>query len=90
MRVLLSRLNVFKFFGRVTFKVGIFLGAFIVLLVTVILTGIFHTNKDWEIGIRLFRGPLLIIGFLFLWGVNVHGWRSAGKFSHSFFLLHKN
>lgn len=62
----------------ITFKVGIFSGAFIVLLATVILTGIFRSNKDWEIALRLFRGPLLIIEFLFLWGVNVHGWRSAG------------
>lgn len=69
----------------ITFKVGIFSGAFIVLMVTVILTGIFHTNKDWEIGIRLFRGPLLIIGFLFLWGLNVYGWRSAGNILHCYF-----
>lgn len=62
----------------ITFKVGIFSGAFIVLLATVILSGIFHTNKEWDISIRLFRGPLLIIEFLFLWGVNVYGWRSAG------------
>lgn len=61
-----------------TFKVGIFSGAFIVLFATVILTGIFKPNKHWDIALRLFRGPLLIIEFLFLWGVNVHGWRSAG------------
>lgn len=51
----------------IIFKVGIFSGAFIVLMATVILTAIYHRNEDWEIGIRLFRGPLLIIGFLFLW-----------------------
>lgn len=62
----------------ITFKVGIFSGAFIVLLVTVILTALFYSNKDWEIAVRLFRGPLLVIEFLFLWGVNVYGWRSAG------------
>lgn len=62
----------------ITFKVGIFSGAFIVLLATVILSGIFYSNKNWEIAIRLFRGPFLIIEFLFLWGVNVYGWRSAG------------
>lgn len=50
--------------------------------------GIFHTNKDWEIGIRLFRGPLLIIGFLFLWGLNVYGWRSAGKTSFFKYFLY--
>lgn len=61
-----------------TFKVGIFSGAFIVLLITIVLTAIFHSNKDWEIAMQMFRGPLLIIEFLFLWGLNVHGWRSAG------------
>lgn len=61
-----------------TFKVGIFSGAFIVLLATVVLTGIFKRNKDWDVALRLFRGPLLIIEFLFLWGINVYGWRSAG------------
>lgn len=61
-----------------TFKVGIFSGAFTVLMIAVILTAAFHSSKDWEIAIRLFRGPLLIIEFLFLWGVNVYGWRSSG------------
>lgn len=27
---------------------------------------------------RLYRGPLLIIEFLFLMGINVYGWRSSG------------
>lgn len=27
---------------------------------------------------RLYRGPLLIIEFLFLWGINIYGWRSSG------------
>lgn len=62
----------------ITFKVGLFSGAFIVLLVTVILSGVFHGTSDWRIASRLFRGPLLIIEFLFLWGVNVYGWRSSG------------
>ena len=62
----------------ITFKVGIFSGAFIVLLVAVCLSAIFHGSNDWRIASRLFRGPLLIIEFLFLWGVNVYGWRSAG------------
>lgn len=62
----------------ITFKVGLFSGAFIVLLVTVILSGVFHGTSDWRIASRLFRGPLLVIEFLFLWGVNVYGWRSSG------------
>lgn len=27
---------------------------------------------------RLYRGPFLIIEFLFLWGINIYGWRSSG------------
>lgn len=62
-----------------TFKVGLFSGAFVILLVAVILSAIFHgIDDDWRIASRLFRGPLLIIEFLFLWGVNVYGWRSSG------------
>ncbi|XP_075229123.1 solute carrier family 53 member 1-like isoform X1 [Lycorma delicatula] len=63
-----------------TFKVGLFSGSFIVLLITVIISGIFHGNNrdDWRIAFRLYRGPLLIVEFLFLMGVNVYGWRSSG------------
>lgn len=62
----------------ITFKVGLFSGAFVVLLLAVILSAIFHGSVDWRIAARLFRGPLLIVEFLFLWGVNVYGWRSSG------------
>ncbi|XP_055914256.1 xenotropic and polytropic retrovirus receptor 1 [Eupeodes corollae] len=62
-----------------TFKVGLFSGAFVVLLITVILSAIFHgLGPNWRSALRLFRGPFLIIEFLFLWGVNVYGWRSSG------------
>lgn len=62
-----------------TFKVGLFSGSFIVLLIAVILSGIFHGNRDdWRIAFRLYRGPLLLVEFLFLMGVNVYGWRSSG------------
>lgn len=27
---------------------------------------------------RLYRGPLLVIQFIFLLGINVYGWRSSG------------
>ena len=37
------------------------------------------TNKkpynDWRIVVRLYRGPLLVIIFMFLMGINVYGWR---------------
>ncbi|KAF5279086.1 hypothetical protein FQA39_LY05764 [Lamprigera yunnana] len=63
-----------------TFKVGLFSGSFIVLFIAVILSGIFHegTSENLKIAFRLYRGPLLVIQFLFLIGVNVYGWRSSG------------
>lgn len=48
-------------------------------LLYVIFSAIFHDNGDnLKIAFRLYRGPLLIIQFLFLIGVNVYGWRSSG------------
>ncbi|XP_060520077.1 solute carrier family 53 member 1-like isoform X2 [Cylas formicarius] len=62
-----------------TFKVGLFSGAFMVLLIAVVLSGVFRGHKDdWRIITRLYRGPFLIIEFLFLWGINIYGWRSSG------------
>ena len=37
-----------------------------------------ESNKpynDWRIVVRLYRGPLLVIIFMFLMGINVYGWR---------------
>lgn len=40
---------------------------------------IFHSNReDWRVVVRLYRGPLLLVLFLFLMGINVYGWRSSG------------
>jgi len=69
-----------------TFKCGLFAGAFMVLMVAVVLTAVFHgpTTKDnysdheFGIAIRLYRGSFLVIQFMFLMGVNVYGWRSSG------------
>jgi len=68
-----------------TFKVGLFAGAFLVLFIAVILSAVFHSAKDseldkekFEVIIRLYRGPLLFIVFIFLMGINVYGWRSSG------------
>lgn len=63
-----------------TFKVGLFSGSFIVLFITVIVSAIFHesTGENLKIAFRLYRGPLLIIQFIFLIGINVYGWRSSG------------
>jgi len=63
-----------------TFKVGLFSGSFIVLFLAVVLSAIFHegSREGLKIAFRLYRGPLLVIQFLFLMGVNVYGWRSSG------------
>lgn len=44
------------------------------------LSAIFHDSPgdNLKIAFRLYRGPLLIIQFIFLMGVNVYGWRSSG------------
>lgn len=70
-----------------TFKVGLFSGSFVVLFVAVILSAIFYTEspeqsdlrlETLKIAFRLYRAPLLIIMFVFLIGINIYGWRSAG------------
>lgn len=67
-----------------TFKLGLFSGAFVVLIIAVVLSAIFHNytflpvRNDWKIVFRLYRGPLLVIIFMFLLGINVYGWRSSG------------
>lgn len=63
-----------------TFKVGLFSGSFIVLFITVILSAIFYETggENLKIAIRLYRAPLLVIEFVFLIGINIYGWRSAG------------
>jgi len=30
------------------------------------------------VALRLYRGPFLLVEFLFLLGVNIYGWRSSG------------
>ncbi|XP_063703623.1 solute carrier family 53 member 1 [Culicoides brevitarsis] len=63
-----------------TFKVGLFSGSFIVLFIAVILSAIFSkaTGDNLKVAFTLYRGPLLLIEFMFLMGVNVYGWRSSG------------
>ena len=69
-----------------TFKVGLFSGAFLVLVIAMILSAVFHyetidhdhLKNDWSVIVRLYRGPFLLILFLFLMGINVYGWRSSG------------
>ena len=35
-------------------------------------------REHFDVIVRLYRGPLLFILFLFLMGINVYGWRSSG------------
>jgi len=63
-----------------TFKVGLFSGGFVVLVIAVIIAGLFKAphNDSWKAALRIYRGPFLLIEFLFLWGINVYFWRSCG------------
>lgn len=63
-----------------TFKVGLFSGAFVVLVVAVIIGVLFKhpPGGSWKSAIRLYRAPFLMIEFMFLWALNVYGWRSCG------------
>ncbi|XP_039339334.1 xenotropic and polytropic retrovirus receptor 1 isoform X3 [Mauremys reevesii] len=62
-----------------TFRVGLFCGIFIVLNITIILSGVFFIDgpKVWPL-VRIYRGGFLLIEFLFLLGINTYGWRHAG------------
>lgn len=63
-----------------TFKVGLFSGSFIVLLVAVVISALFKESSagSFKPALRLYRAPFLVIEFLFLWGINVYGWRKSG------------
>jgi hypothetical protein len=55
------------------------------LIIAVVLSSVFYNEEDaskpgvprgdWRIAVKLYRGPLLAIIFVFLMGVNVYGWR---------------
>ncbi|KAK1878460.1 Xenotropic and polytropic retrovirus receptor 1 like [Dissostichus eleginoides] len=62
-----------------TFRVGLYCGVFLVLMVTVVITGavVIRTADVWPM-IRIYRGGFLLIEFLFLLGINTYGWRQAG------------
>ncbi|XP_029971299.1 xenotropic and polytropic retrovirus receptor 1 homolog [Salarias fasciatus] len=62
-----------------TFRVGLYCGVFLVLMVTVIITGavVIRRSDIWPM-VRIYRGGFLLIEFLFLLGINTYGWRQAG------------
>lgn len=50
------------------------------MLIVIYLLALFHngSTQNLMIALRLYRGPMLIVIFLFLIGINVYGWRSSG------------
>ncbi|CAL8347123.1 unnamed protein product [Merluccius merluccius] len=62
-----------------TFRVGLYCGVFLVLMVTVVITGavVMQNVNVWPL-VRIYRGGFLLIEFLFLLGINTYGWRQAG------------
>ncbi|KAG8222651.1 hypothetical protein J437_LFUL003773, partial [Ladona fulva] len=61
------------------FRVGLFFGCFLILFIAAVLSTICHHGRDdWHVALRIYRGPFLLIEFIFLLGVNVHAWKSAG------------
>ncbi|XP_029308881.1 xenotropic and polytropic retrovirus receptor 1 homolog isoform X4 [Cottoperca gobio] len=62
-----------------TFRVGLYCGVFLVLIVTVVITGavVIRSADVWPM-VRIYRGGFLLIEFLFLLGINTYGWRQAG------------
>ncbi|XP_037313096.1 xenotropic and polytropic retrovirus receptor 1 homolog [Pungitius pungitius] len=61
-----------------TFRVGLYCGVFLVLLVTVVITAVTAGSADVWPMVRIYRGGFLLIEFLFLLGINTYGWRQAG------------
>lgn len=50
------------------------------ILIFYFISAIFHegSGENLKVALRLYRGPFLLVQFLFLIGVNVYGWRSSG------------
>uniref|UniRef100_A0A914RGI3 Uncharacterized protein n=1 Tax=Parascaris equorum TaxID=6256 RepID=A0A914RGI3_PAREQ len=63
-----------------TFSLGLFLGAFIVLAIAILLTWfgaeVRRDEPKW-VAVRLFRGPLLFFVCIWLCGLNMYGWAAA-------------
>lgn len=58
------------------FRVGFELGAFAILFVLVILVGFLSdTGYDWRTVFRLYRSPLILIIFLFQFGISIVIWK---------------
>lgn len=64
-----------------TFRLGLYLGCFLVLLFLIVLTltNQWHSKSEpkW-VGVRLFRGFLILFANIWLVGLNLYGWQGAG------------
>ncbi|GFN77603.1 xenotropic and polytropic retrovirus receptor 1 [Plakobranchus ocellatus] len=61
------------------FRMGLFIGMFIVLLAVIIISvNYIDRSKDWEPALQMYRGMFLVIFDLLLLSVNTYGWRSSG------------
>lgn len=62
-----------------TFRVGLFAGIFLVLVLVAVLAAVFLTRPtQWEAALRMYRGTFLVLLFCFLLGINTYGWCSSG------------
>ncbi|MFH4977132.1 hypothetical protein AB6A40_003841 [Gnathostoma spinigerum] len=64
-----------------TFSLGLFLGAFIVLGIAIVLSWFaadVRPNEPKWVAVRLFRGLLLFFMCIWLCGLNMYGWAAAG------------
>ncbi|VDM53432.1 unnamed protein product [Angiostrongylus costaricensis] len=64
-----------------TFSLGLFMGASIILILSILLSwwgASTRPNEPQWVAVRLFRGPLLLFLSIFMCGVNMAGWAGAG------------
>lgn len=62
-----------------TFRIGLFTGYLVILLIAVFLSAVFYYQRnDWQVAFKLYRGPFLMVEFLFIWSINLYAWRSFG------------
>lgn len=65
-----------------SFRIGFLFGYLIILLIAVVLSAIFYYDhslrNDWKLAFKLYRGPFLLVEFLFIWSINLYAWRVFG------------
>lgn len=63
-----------------TFRLGLYLGCFIVLVFIILCTilAVRRMNEPKWLGVRLFRGFIVLFANVWLMGLNMYGWQGAG------------